>query len=130
MIDEMTLAEASEIFGYWAEAPPPHLLLQAIARLLGWSPAPPPAPGPATFDDIAAAPPPGLALVRGADPAMPAPILDPEILRARNRAAAAKNSPSPASLRSAPSPRQAGRGNKDAALQLLSLSPLAGRGPE
>jgi len=31
----MTLAEAGEIFAYWAENPPPHLLLQAIARLLG-----------------------------------------------------------------------------------------------
>src|SRR5207249_1892397 len=36
-IDGMTLAEAGEIFDYWAENPPPHLLLQAIARMLGWA---------------------------------------------------------------------------------------------
>ena len=102
MIDRMTLAEAGEILGYWAEAPPAHLLLQAIARLLGWAPAP--ATEPAAFDDIDAAAPPGLAVVRGADNAMPPPVLDPAILRQRNRARTAKNSPSPASLRSAPSP--------------------------
>ena len=47
----MTLAEAEEIFAYWADNPPAHLMIQAIARLVGWSP-PPPATPPA---DIAAA---------------------------------------------------------------------------
>ena len=83
----MTLAEAAEIFGYWAENPPPHLLLQAIARTLGWSPAPPPE-APRSLDDIAAAAPPGLAVTRGGDPTMPLPLLDPDRLRQRNRARA------------------------------------------
>ena len=101
----MSLAEAGEILAYWAEHPPPHLMLQAIARLLGWAPAQIPASGPAALDDIAAAAPPGLAVMRGGEPAMPAAVLDPAILRQRNRARAGENSPSPASLRSAPSPR-------------------------
>src|SRR5712691_6856258 len=54
VIDGMTLAEAGEIFAYWEENPPPHLLLQTIARLLGWTPKPAP-PGP---PQIAAAAPP------------------------------------------------------------------------
>ncbi|HLY44483.1 MAG TPA: hypothetical protein VKQ73_02795 [Stellaceae bacterium] len=78
----MTLAEAGEIFGYWEQNPPPHLLLQAIARLLGWTP-PPVTAGLAALADLAAAPPPGLALVRG-DLGMPPPQ-DIETLRARNR---------------------------------------------
>jgi hypothetical protein len=90
VIDGMTLAEAGEIFAYWADAPPPHLILQAIARLLGWAPAPPSASGPATLDDIVAAPPPGLAVMRGAGPEMPPAVLDPAILRHRNRARANK----------------------------------------
>jgi hypothetical protein len=36
VIDDTTLAEAGEIFRYWEDNPPPHLLLQAVARLLGW----------------------------------------------------------------------------------------------
>ena len=82
----MTLAEAGEIFAYWQANPPPHLILQAIARLLGWAP-------PAADDrdpplaQIVAAAPPGLAVAPGADLGMPPP-LDPEALRAKNRAAA------------------------------------------
>lgn len=80
----MTLAEAGEIFGYWAANPPAYLILQALARMLGWSP---PAPDrPASIEDIATAPPPGVAIIRGGDPAMPAPVLDAAVLRARNRA--------------------------------------------
>ncbi len=76
----MTLAEAGEIFLYWEENPPAHLMLQTIARMLGWTSrtatrgAPP-------IEEITAAAPPGLAVARGGDLGMPA-------LRARNRAQA------------------------------------------
>lgn len=86
MIDTMTLAEAGEIFHYWEDNPPSHLVLQTIARLLGWQPARP--PPPAALPDLAAAPPPGLTVASAADIAMPPPILDPATLRARNRARA------------------------------------------
>src|ERR1700728_1849438 len=36
VVDGMTLAEAGEIFAYWEESPPTHLMVQTIARLLGW----------------------------------------------------------------------------------------------
>jgi len=89
----MTLAEAGEIFRYWEDNPPSHLLLQAIARLLGWQP---PASSiasplmmPAThLDALTAMPPPGLAVMPATQIAMPAPILDPAALRTRNRARA------------------------------------------
>lgn len=65
-------------------------MLQAIARLIGWTPpaavAAPVETSPAV---LAAAPPPGLAIVRGAAGlGMPAPLFDPALLRARNRARA------------------------------------------
>lgn len=81
----MTLAEAGEIFRYWEENPPPHLMLQAIARVLGWAP-PPTQARPVALAEIAAAPPPGLAVARRGI-AMPAP-LDIDARRARNRALA------------------------------------------
>jgi len=61
-------------------------MLQTIARMLGWLPRRASA-GPPPLDEIAAAPPPGLAVARGADLGMPAP-LDLDALRARNRARA------------------------------------------
>jgi hypothetical protein len=79
----MTLAEAGEIFAYWAENPPVHLMVQTIARMLGWKPAGTAAPA---FADIAAMAPPGLAVAPGGELGMPAPVLDIEALRARNRA--------------------------------------------
>ena len=82
----MTLAEAGEIFRYWEDNPPSHLVLQAIARLLGWQPAS--RPSAASLPDLAAAPPPGLTVTPAADIAMPPDILDPATLRARNRARA------------------------------------------
>ena len=82
----MSLAEAAEIFGYWEENPPAHLMLQAIARMLGWMPRPAPAGAP-RIADIAAAAPPGLAVTHGGDLGMPAP-LDLDALRTRNRARA------------------------------------------
>jgi hypothetical protein len=82
----MNLAEAAEIFGYWEENPPAHLMLQTIARMLGWAPRPAPAGAP-RIKDIAAAAPPGLAVTRGVDHGMPAP-LDIAALRTRNRARA------------------------------------------
>jgi hypothetical protein len=80
----MTLAEAGEIFGYWEEHPPAHLMLQTIARMLGWMPRTAPDSAP-PIEEIAAAAPPGLAVARGADLGMPAP-LDLDALRAHNRA--------------------------------------------
>jgi hypothetical protein len=82
----MNLAEAGEIFGYWEENPPAHLMLQTIARMLGWAPRPTQAGAP-PIADIAAAAPPGLAVTRGGDPGMPPP-LDLDAMRARNRALA------------------------------------------
>jgi hypothetical protein len=82
----MTLAEAAEIFGYWEACPPAHLMLQTIARMLGWMPRPALANTP-PIEQIAASPPPGLAVMRGGDFGMPAP-LDLEALRARNRRSA------------------------------------------
>lgn len=83
----MTLAEAEEIFAYWADNPPAHLMVQTIAAMLGWKkrPAVRASEGLAA---IAAAPPPGLAVVQG-DAGMPAAIFDVETLRAANRARAA-----------------------------------------
>jgi hypothetical protein len=83
VIDGMTLAEAGEIFRHWEQDPPAHLILQTIARLLGWCP---PAAGPPDPDNLLTAPPPGLAVAQGIG--MPAPILDPEAMRIRNLAIA------------------------------------------
>jgi hypothetical protein len=88
----MTLAEAREIFRYWETNPPTHLIVQAIAGLLGWSPPPALSPPPA---DIAAAPPPGLTVTRTGSLGMPPPILDPATLRTRNQARAAELAHSP-----------------------------------
>jgi len=79
----MTLAEAGEIFQYWEDNPPAHLMLQTIARMLGWAPRAAPE-GVPPIEAIAAAAPPGLAVARGGDLGMPAP-LDLDALRARNR---------------------------------------------
>jgi hypothetical protein len=88
----MTLTEAGEIFAYWEDAPPAHLMVQAIARMLGWTP--PAAPErPDRVEDIAAAPPPGLTVAPGGDLGMPPP-LDLDALRTRNRAlASARRNP-------------------------------------
>ena len=80
----MTLAEAGEVFAYWADNPPPHLLLQVIARALGWAPRA--RPMPADPAALLAAPPPGLAATPSA---VPSAELDPAALRDRNRARAA-----------------------------------------
>jgi hypothetical protein len=87
VIDRMTLAEAGEIFRHWEQNPPAHLMLQTIARLLGWSPLPV-AAGVPDPGELAATPPPGLAVTRGGDIGMPAPVLDVDALRARNFAVA------------------------------------------
>lgn len=81
----MTLVEAAEIFRYWEHNPPAHLMVQTIARMLGWSP-PPIAAGATRLDEVAAAPPPGLVVARGGGLGMPTAVLDPDALRARNRA--------------------------------------------
>lgn len=87
----MTLAEAEEIFDYWRDNPPAHLMVQTIAAALGWKPRP--AEGPTASGGTMPAPPPGLAVVSGgAGPDMPAPVLDIEAMRARNRARAAERS--------------------------------------
>lgn len=79
----MTLAEAGEIFRHWEQSPPAHLMLQTIARLLGWSPAA--AARELDPAELIAAPPPGLAVTRGGV-GMPNPVFDAEALRARNLA--------------------------------------------
>ena len=84
----MTLAEAEEIFAYWTENPPAHLMVQTIARMLGWKPAKPEAP---LFADIAAMATPGLSIAANGSLGMPAPVLDIAILRARNRDRLAKD---------------------------------------
>jgi hypothetical protein len=81
VIDGMTLAEAEQIFDYWAEHPPTYLMVQAIARMLGWKPAP--AAAPPSLDDLMAIAPPGLAVAAAGSLGMPAPVLDIEALRAR-----------------------------------------------
>ena len=65
VIDAMTLAEAGEIFAYWEHDPPAHLIVQSIARLLGWTPRPVLSRTP-RIDEIAASAPPGLAVERAA----------------------------------------------------------------
>jgi hypothetical protein len=83
VIDRMTLAEVGEIFRYWEDNPPAHLMTQIIARLIGWRP-PRPAPG-ASLADLATAVPPGLAIAPVGTIAMPAPVLDIATLRDRNQ---------------------------------------------
>jgi len=55
---------------HWADAPPPHLLLRAIARAFGWRPAPPEKPEQRWKDlmELAADPRSGIA-VAGKPPA-------------------------------------------------------------
>lgn len=84
----MTLAEVEEIFAYWAGSPPVHVMLQVIARMLGWKPA---EPAVASLSEIAATAPPGLVMATNAEVGMPPPVLDIETLRARNHAQLAKN---------------------------------------
>jgi hypothetical protein len=83
VIDAMTLAEVGEIFAYWRENPPAHLMVQTIARMLGWKPAEDVA---RSLDEVAAMAPPGLSVAPRGDINMPAPVLDIETLRARNHA--------------------------------------------
>ena len=89
VIDVMTLAEAGEIFAYWQHDPPAHLIVQSIARLLGWVPRPVLSRTP-RIDEIAASVPPGLAVERGGAIGMPVPVFDSEVLRIRNQARAAE----------------------------------------
>ena len=90
----MTLADVGEIFAYWECDPPAHLIVQTIARLLGWTPRPAVSRSmlsrPPRFEEIAASAPPGLAVASGGAVGMPVPTLDPEALRARNRARTAE----------------------------------------
>jgi hypothetical protein len=76
----MTLAEAEEIFAYWADNPPAHLMLQAIAAMLGWNKKA--RDEPADLAALAAAP--GIRVISGPH-GMPEPVLDAEAMRARNR---------------------------------------------
>jgi hypothetical protein len=85
----MTLAEAGEIFAYWEHSPPTHLIVQAIAGMLGWTP-PPVSTAAVPLEAIAAAPPPGLVVARGGGLGMPLPVLDPDTLRAHKRARASE----------------------------------------
>jgi hypothetical protein len=87
----MTLAETEQIFAYWAAHPPVYLMAQAIARMLGWKPAEPAA---TSLDALAAMAPPGVAIAAAGSLGMPAPLLDVEALRARNRARLSNRLPS------------------------------------
>jgi len=78
----MTVAEAGRIFDYWEANPPVHAMVQAIARMLGWKPAFEASPAAA---DILAMAPPGIFVTDGGDLGMPAPVLDIDALRTRNR---------------------------------------------
>lgn len=84
----MTLAEVGEIFAYWSENPPVHLMVQGIARMLGWKPA---ERGSPSITDIAARAPMGLSVVDKDELGLPAPMLDVEAMRARNIALLAKS---------------------------------------
>jgi hypothetical protein len=84
----MVLAEAEEIFAYWADNPPAHLMVQTIAAMLGWKKRPAARAGDG-LGELGAAAPPGLAVVHG-DAGMPAPVFDIDTLRAANRARAAR----------------------------------------
>jgi hypothetical protein len=83
----MTLAEAGEIFAYWAENPPTHVMVQIIARILGWKPSVP--ADDTNVAELMAAPPPGIAITPGGTLDMPQPVFDRDALRERNRARAA-----------------------------------------
>lgn len=85
----MALDEAGEIFACWERDPPAHLIMQTIARMLGWSPAPHPLRQP-RIADIATSAPPGLTVAQGGAIGMPAPVFDLDALRARNRTRAAE----------------------------------------
>jgi hypothetical protein len=78
----MTLAETEQIFAYWTAHPPVYLMVQAIARMLGWKPVEPAPP----LDELMAMAPPGLVVAAAGSLGMPAPVLDIEALRSRNRA--------------------------------------------
>ncbi len=79
MIDAMTLAEAGEIFRYWEAHPPPHLLLAAVFG------AKPKIASSLTSELDVASLPPGIAVVHHGNLGMPAPVLDLEEMRGRNR---------------------------------------------
>lgn len=85
----MTLADVGEIFAYWERDPPVHLVVQTIARLLGWTPPNQPSRS-VQIDEIAASAPPGLAVVGSGAIGMPEAVFDPGALRTRNRARAAE----------------------------------------
>jgi hypothetical protein len=79
-------------------------VLQTIARMLGWTPA----QAASGLGDLAAAAPPGLAVVRGSDLGMPPPLaLD--ALRLRNRERTLRHRPQPLQ----PSPAGLSRGSAD-----------------
>ncbi len=80
----MILTEVGEIFTHWESNPPTYLMVQTIASMLGWKPRPAGADRP-SVGDIAAAPPPGMAVAPDGEPGMPPAVLDIETLRARNR---------------------------------------------
>ena len=80
----MYLSEANEVFDYWVRFPPTYQLVALIARMLGWEPA---------RSDEADAEPPDFDLQISAEMAdaigqaagVPAPVVDLEQMRERNR---------------------------------------------
>ena len=81
----MTLVQAGEIFRYWEQEPPTHLMLRVIASLLGWRPLHA-GDCASSLDELAAAAPPGLAVAEGSGNVAMAAPLGLEAMRAKNRA--------------------------------------------
>ena len=78
----MTVAEAGQIFDYWAGNPPVHLMVQIIARNVGEAAG----DGVPALGEIIAMAPPGLSVAAGGDIGMPAPVLDINVARAQPHA--------------------------------------------
>lgn len=85
VIDDMTMAQAEEIFGHWEHTPPTYQAVGIIAQMLGWKPkgTADEAAAESTADQLLAAMPPGMSVSKGV-PVMPAP-LSIEELREQNR---------------------------------------------
>lgn len=80
----MTLADAGLIFKSWERSPPTHVMVQIIASMFGLKPREQ-APDEIDMAELMAIP--GMAVQRGA---APAPVVDIEEMRERNRQRAAE----------------------------------------
>lgn len=80
----MYLEEAHEVFEYWCDYPPTYQLVALIARMLGWE-GPEQRSEPATVPDFSFDLDPDLAESIGQAAGVPAPVVDLERMRERNR---------------------------------------------